>query len=195
MAGDDGVHALVERAQGGDGGAFGELYERFAPEIRRYLLRQVNGRQETAEDLTAEVFLKAFQRLGGYQARGLPFTAWLYRIARNHLIDHLRSARNRAVASLDVAPDVPAAGAESELAGVLDRRELAEALTGLSEEQRWVIRLRFLGGLTTAETARLVGKTEDAVKKLQARGLVRMRRSIEAARLAGNPALPMLGAA
>jgi RNA polymerase sigma-70 factor (ECF subfamily) len=174
----DDVRALVARAQGGDGGAFGELYERFAPEIRRYLLRQVHGRRETAEDLAEEVFVKALQRLGGYEARGLPFAAWLYRIARNHLIDHLRSTRGRAMASLDAAPDLPAAGAERDLAGVLDRRELAEALATLSAEQRRVVTLRFLDGLPTAETARVVGKTQDAVKKLQARGLAALRRAL-----------------
>src|SRR5688572_28570759 len=90
----DEVQDLVERAQGGDGGAFGELYERFSPEIQRYLLRQVRGHREAAEDLTEEVFVKALRRLGGYQARGLPFAAWLYRIARNHLIDHVRSTHH-----------------------------------------------------------------------------------------------------
>src|SRR3712207_5108961 len=136
MAGVDEVQALVARAQGGDGGAFGELYERFAPEIRRYLLRQVHGAREVAEDLTEEVFLKALQRLGGYEARGLPFAAWLYRIARNHLIDYLRAARHRVTAPLDAVPDLPAADAERELAGALDRHELADALAGLSEDQR-----------------------------------------------------------
>ena len=184
----------VARAQGGDGGAFGELYERFAPEIGRYLLRQVHGRRETAEDLTEEVFLKALQRLGGYQARGLPFAAWLYRIARNHLIDHIRATRKRATAPLDAAPDLAADGAERELAGALDRHELAEALAGLSDDQRQVVSLRFLAGLTSAETARLVGKSEDAVKKLQARGLARMRKHIEAARRAGG-GMPVVRAA
>ena len=187
----DDVQVLVERAQGGDGGAFGELYEQFAPEIRRYLLRQVHGRREAAEDLTEEVFVKALHRLGGYQARGLPFAAWLYRIARNHLIDHIRASRTRVVASLDAAPDRPAADAERALAGVLDRHELVEALARLSADQRRVVELRFLAGLSTAETARLVGKTEDAVKKLQARGLVRMRRIIEATRLAGGERLAL----
>jgi RNA polymerase sigma-70 factor (ECF subfamily) len=207
MVGVDEVQDLVERAQGGDGGAFGELYERFSPEIQRYLLRQVRGHREAAEDLTEEVFVKAFRRLGGYQARGLPFAAWLYRIARNHLIDHVRSTHHRVLASLDAIPDLAAADAERELANTLDRHELDEALAGLTEDQRRVVALRFLEGLTTAETARIVGKCEDAVKKLQARGLVRMRKSIEAARRRGGETLdaraapsrgaklPMLGAA
>jgi RNA polymerase sigma-70 factor, ECF subfamily len=187
MAGvDDEMQDLVERAQGGDGGAFGELYERFAPEIRLYLLRQLCGQHEAAEDLTEEVFVKVLRRLGDYQMRGLPFSAWLYRIARNHLIDHLRATRHRATAPLDAVPDLPAPDAERDLAGALDRHELAQALARLSDEQRRVVSLRFLEGLTTAETAQFMSKTEDAVKKLQARGLTRMRKSIAAARLAGD---------
>jgi len=190
MAATDGaVQALVERAQGGDGGAFGELYERFAPEIRLHLLRQLRGQPEAAEDLTEEVFVKVLRSLGGYQARGLPFSAWLYRIARNHLIDHLRATRKRATAQLDAVPDLPAPDAERDLAGTLDRHELAEALARLSDDQRRVVSLRFLQGLTTAETARRMGKTEDAVKKLQARGLTQMRKRIAAARLADDGAL------
>ena len=124
------VQVLVERAQAGDGGAFGELYEQFA-EIFRFLLRRVNGDRETAEDLTEEVFLKALQRLGGYQFRGLPFGAWLYRIARNHLIDHLRSRPRQTTNSLDTTRS-PATGAEQVMDRSLDRHELAFALGQLA---------------------------------------------------------------
>src|SRR5262249_25771808 len=114
------VQTLVERAQSGDGGAFGELYEQFAPEIYRYLLRHLNGRRESAEDLTEEVFLKVLERLGSYQFRGLPFSAWLYRIARNHMIDHLRSRPKQVVSSLDTAPQIPEKKAEQGLDPSLD---------------------------------------------------------------------------
>jgi RNA polymerase sigma-70 factor, ECF subfamily len=185
----DDVQAVVERARGGDSGAFGELYERFAPEIRRYLVRQLYGRHEAAEDLTEEVFIKALQHIGSYEGRGLPFAAWLYRIARNHLIDHLRSSKNRAWDSLDDAPDLHAPEAERALANTLDRHELIEALGRLTDDQRQVVSLRFLGEMTTAETARIMGKSEDAVKKLQARALVQMRRIIEHARRIGDTPL------
>ena len=115
------VQTLVERAQSGDGGAFGELYEQFAPEIFRYLLRHLNGRRESAEDLTEEVFLKVLERLGSYQFRGLPFSAWLYRIARNHMIDHLRSRPKQIVSSLDAAPEIPEKKAELVMDRSLDR--------------------------------------------------------------------------
>lgn len=176
------VQVLVERAQAGDGGAFGELYEQFAPEIFRYLLRHLNGRREAAEDLTEEVFLKVLERLGSYQFRGLPFSAWLYRIARNHMIDHLRARPRQVVTSLDLAPEIPEKRAEQVIDRSLDRHELAYALERLTSDQRHVVTLRFLDGFTTAETAEIMGKTEDAVKKLQARGLVQLRRIIEQAR-------------
>jgi len=178
------VQSLVERAQAGDGGAFGELYEQFAPEIFRYLLRHLNGRRESAEDLTEEVFLKVLERLGSYQFRGLQFSAWLYRIARNHMIDHLRSRPRQIISSLDQAPEIPEKKAEQTMDRSLDRHELTYALDRLTSDQRHVVTLRFLDGFTTAETAEIMGKTEDAVKKLQARGLVQLRRIIETARRA-----------
>jgi RNA polymerase sigma-70 factor (ECF subfamily) len=178
------VQSLVERAQAGDGGAFGELYEQFAPEIFRYLLRHLNGRRESAEDLTEEVFVKVLERLGSYQFRGLPFSAWLYRIARNHMIDHLRSRPRQVISSLDQAPEIPEKKAEQTMDRSLDRHELTYALDRLTSDQRHVVTLRFLDGFTTAETAEIMGKTEDAVKKLQARGLVQLRRIIETARRA-----------
>ena len=178
------VQSLVERAQAGDGGAFGELYEQFSPEIFRYLLRHLNGRRESAEDLTEEVFLKVLERLGSYQFRGLPFSAWLYRIARNHMIDHLRSRPRQIISSLDAAPEIPEKKAELVMDRSLDRHELSYALERLTSDQRHVVTLRFLDGFTTAETAEIMGKTEDAVKKLQARGLVQLRRIIEQARRA-----------
>jgi len=176
------VQVLVERAQAGDGAAFGQLYEQFAPEITRYLVRHLNGQREAAEDLTEEVFLKVYERIGSYQFRGLPFSAWLYRIARNHMIDFLRARPRQIVSSLEDAPEIPEKRAEQVMDRSLDRHELTYALNRLTSDQRRVVTLRFLDGFTTAETAEISGKTEDAVKKLQARGLVQLRRILEQAR-------------
>jgi RNA polymerase sigma-70 factor, ECF subfamily len=134
------------------------------------------------------VFLKVLERIGSYQFRGLPFSAWLYRIARNHMIDHLRARPRQIVSSLDAAPEIPEKRAEQVMDRSLDRHELTYALNRLTSDQRQVVTLRFLDGFTTAETAEIMGKTEDAVKKLQARGLVQLRRIIEHARRAEQPA-------
>src|SRR5918995_4029885 len=87
---------LVARAQRGEADAFAALYEAHAAGIERFLRRHLGHRADgQAEDLTAEVFLRAFERLDRYVDRGLPFAAWLYRLARNLLIDHLRAAPRR----------------------------------------------------------------------------------------------------
>ena len=199
------MQVVIQRAQNGDGGAFGELYEHFSPQINRYLLRNLNGHREAAEDLTAEVFVKVLERLHRYQFRGLPFSAWLYRIARNHTIDHLRSLPKQFVGSIEDGPEIPERHSQHAMNQSLDRQEITGALQHLTPEQRRVVVLRFLNGLTTAETAMTMSKTEDAVKKLQARGLVQLRRILERAQqvgvrstrrpLAPVPPVAVLGAA
>ncbi|MBA2450496.1 MAG: sigma-70 family RNA polymerase sigma factor [Chloroflexi bacterium] len=179
---------LVERAQSGDGEAFGELYERLHPEIFRYLVRHLGGRREMAEDLTEEVFLKVLERIDKYQFRGLPFSAWLYRIARNHLIDHVRAQPKQPLCSLESGAEIAERGAELVLDRQLDQQELSSALSRLTAEQQQVVKLRFLMGQTTAETAAAMEKTEDAIKKLQARGLAQLRRILEQARSAEGAA-------
>jgi len=184
--GKDEIQILVRRAQDGDAGALGELYEQFAPEIVRYVFHHLNNHRQDAEDLTDEVFVKVLQRLSGYEYRGVPFSAWLYRIARNHVIDHMRTQPRRCIASIDAVAEVTDRAAERALTASLDKNELIDALTLLSDDQRRVVSLRFLTGHSTAEVATIVGKSEDAVKKLQARGLAQMRRILETGRRAGH---------
>src|SRR5688572_8353744 len=83
--------ALVARAQGGDQQAFADLYEAYRPLVYRFLRRRIDGADEVVEDLTEDVFVKLYEKLDRYVERGLPFTAWLYRIAHNQLVDHLRA--------------------------------------------------------------------------------------------------------
>ena len=167
---------LVRLAQAGDTSAFGALYEEHAPAIHRFLRRRMDGPDEVVEDLTAEVFVKVYEKLERYEERGLPFTAWLYRIARNHLIDHLRRWPRVATSSLAKAGEVPEQASQRATARVLDLRVLEPALARLPVEQRRTVELRFLHGLSVAETAALMDRSDEAVKKLQARGLVNLRR-------------------
>ncbi len=175
---------LVARAQQGEADAFAALYEAYAPAMERYLWRRLGCHADgRAEDLTAEVFLRAYERLDRYVDRGLPFAAWLYRLARNLLIDHLRVATRQAADSLERAPEVVAVAdrAAARAAGqVLDRQTLGPALARLTPDQRRALELRFLEDLPTAEVAAILGKTEDGVKKLQARGLAALRRLLAA---------------
>src|SRR3712207_130797 len=106
-----------------------------------------------------------------YVERGLPFTAWLYRIAHNHLVDHLRSRPRYAANSLDSVAEVAERSAPSAFGRVLDQQALAPALARLTPEQRRAVELRFLEGLSVAETAEAMNRSDEAVKKLQARAL------------------------
>src|SRR3954464_14234560 len=101
------VAELVTRAQQGDQTAFASLYEQYAPLVYRFLRRRLDGADEMVEDLTEDVFVKVYEKLDRYVERGLPFTAWLYRIAHNHLVDYLRSLPRTTATSLDDVAEVP----------------------------------------------------------------------------------------
>jgi RNA polymerase sigma-70 factor (ECF subfamily) len=173
------VQALVRRAQEQDGQAFGALYELYARKVYSYLYYHLNGRAQEAEDLTADIFIKVFEKISSYQFRGVPFSAWLFRIAHNHLIDHVRSRPRQPLVPLEAVAEIKETATLQEIDRRLTIEQLSGALTQLTREQRQVIILRFIEGLSTAETAQATGKTEDAVKKLQARGLATLKRVLE----------------
>ena len=171
---------LVARAQSGDREAFGDLYERLAPKVYNYLYHQVDGRAALAEDLTEEVFVKVLEKLRRYQDRGLPFAAWVYRVAHNHLVDYFRTLPKHGVVSIDCCYDLSESKAEQSLDQALTHSELMKALKRLTDDQRRVVELRFLQGMNIYETSQIIGKSEDAVKKLQARGLMALQRVLGA---------------
>src|SRR5262249_37335023 len=170
--------ALVERACRGDADAFGRLYELHLDRIYRYVYYRVGSSNE-AEDLTEHVFLKAWEAIGRYESRGLPFAAWLYRMAHNAVIDHYRA--RRPTASLDETFDLederqnPVASAEA----LFDREELKAAIQRLNQDQQTVIILRFTEGLSHAEVGRILGKSEGAVRVIQHRALGVMARFLK----------------
>ena len=169
---------LVAQAQQGDQMAFATLYEQYRPLVYRFLRRRLDGSDETVEDLTEDVFVKLYEKLDRYVERGLPFTAWLYRIAHNRLVDYVRTLPRHAAQPLDVVADIPEHQTGSEYRSVLDRETLEPALARLTAEQRKAVELRFLQGMSVAETAAAMGRSEEAVKKLQARALANLRRSL-----------------
>ncbi|MCX6024060.1 MAG: sigma-70 family RNA polymerase sigma factor [Chloroflexi bacterium] len=172
------VSELVRRAQERDRAAFGELYELYGRKVYAYLSYNLNGRPHEAEDLTEEVFLKVLEKIDSYRNTGAPFSAWLYRIAHNHLVDYVRHRKREPALSLEDTPPgmEPSSSDEQEMALRLDSQGLTEALRELTFEQRQVILLRFIQDLSIADTARIVGKGEDAVKKLQSRALKSLKR-------------------
>ncbi len=170
------VAELVRRAQDGDADAFAALYEEYAPQVQRFLARRLHGSADVAEDLTADIFVKVLHKLDRYDDRGQPFAAWLFRLARNHFVDYLRSLPRQSVGSIDEAAELRAPRAEASIVQMLDRHTIEGALARLTPIQREAVSLRFLDGKRVTEVAAIMGRTEDSVKKLQARGLEALRR-------------------
>jgi RNA polymerase sigma-70 factor (ECF subfamily) len=177
----DAAAELVARAQQGDQQAFASLYEQYSPLVHRFVRRRLDGSEQIIEDLTEEVFVKVYEKLDRYAERGLPFTAWLYRIAHNHLVDYLRTLPRLATHSLDEVAEMPERETTSDYTRVLDRQSLEPALAHLTPEQRQAVELRFMQGMSVAETATTMGRSDEAVKKLQARALVNLRRHLSPA--------------
>ena len=170
--------ALVRAAKSGDASAFGELYERYRDPIYRYCLSRT-GTAHEAEDLTSDVFVKALQSIDRYQERGLPFVAFLYRIARNAAIDRSRTLKQPL--SVDELVTEPASrqNVEADATLAVDRSILLAALTKLKAEHRDVIVMRFIEGYSALEVAAALGKTEGAVRTLQHRALERLRKEFD----------------
>lgn len=179
-ADDAAVVALVDRVVADrDPTAFGELYDLFVDRVYRYLYFRTGQRAE-AEDLTEQVFLKAWEAIGRYRWQGRPFLAWLYRLAHNVHIDHVRKQRPTTSLTDDNHPiDVPSEVAATELGRRLDADLIARALAQLTTEQRRVIVLKFIEGLGNAEIACIMNKREGAIRALQMRALLSLRRVLE----------------
>lgn len=170
--------SLVHRAQQQDGEAFAQLYETYFDRIYRYILLKI-GRKGEAEDLAQQVFLNAFQSLASYKWRGLPFSSWLFRIAHNLVVDHLRKASRERSFPLEEwrtmeVKDDPASLAEQKLS----IEQLLAASQALSPAQQEVLRLRFAAELSIAEVAKIMGKSEGAIKALQHSALVKLRQAL-----------------
>lgn len=164
---------LVQRAQAGDREAFGDLYERHLDAVYRYVFYRVSDSRE-AEDLTETVFLKAWTALPRYRPTEFPFTAWLYRIAHNLLVDRLRSHKAQAPLDDSISDDAPSL--EAHLAQRELHTALRQAWARLDAAQQQVLALRFLSNLSHAETAQVIGCSEGAARVLQHRALAALRR-------------------
>ena len=169
---------LVERARAGDRQAFGELYDRYAALTYRHIHCMVSDRQG-AEDLTAQTFLHALQAIGRYEERGIPFQVWLLRIARNLAINHWRFHRNHPCGNHGSEEGRSMLSPESFCEAKLLEDEVWAAVQQLKGDQRQVIILRFLDGLSYADVAQVLGKSIGAVRVIQYRALSALRRALE----------------
>jgi RNA polymerase sigma-70 factor, ECF subfamily len=169
------VWALVRRAQNGDAEGFGQLYDRYVDVVFRYLYHRV-GDRATAEDFTSETFVRALRRIDSLTFQGRDVGAWLVTIARNIVLDHVKSSRYRLeVATADMRDaDRATDGPEEAVLQRLTNAELMAGIAQLSDEQRECLVLRFLQGLSVAETAAAMGKKDGAIKALQHRAVRRL---------------------
>ena len=172
------VDQLVRSAQDGDAASFAALYEHFSAAIYRYVSFKT-GSPVDAEDITGEVFVKMLESIRSFKPQGYPFSSWLYRIAHNLVVDHFRVRGRRKTVPLETTENTVGSSA-SELDSYVEIKlsmvEVRKAMVDLTDLQREVIALRFAAGLSVAETAKAVGKKENAVKALQHAGLKKLRR-------------------
>jgi RNA polymerase sigma-70 factor (ECF subfamily) len=178
------IQALVALAQDGDREAFGQLYDLYVDTVFRYVLVRV-GDRPLAEDLTTETFIRALRRIDGFTWQGRDLAAWLVTIARNLVVDHVKSARFRfEVTTADMRDaDRRVDAPDDEVLTRLRDERIVEAIRGLGADQAECITLRFLQGLSLAETAEVLGKSQGAVKQLQLRATRALRAALEGVEL------------
>jgi RNA polymerase sigma-70 factor, ECF subfamily len=171
------IERLVRQAQAGDAWAYGRIFDHFHLPVYRYIASRVQ-RPSDAEDLTQLVFVKALEALPRYEARGIPFGGWLFRLARNTVIDHIRTRHEHAdlEAATGHAGSEPGPHEVTVLRQELD--EVAAALAALTDEQRDAIALRFFAGLSAREAAAVMGKQEGTIRGLQFRAIAALRREL-----------------
>ncbi|MBK5225428.1 MAG: sigma-70 family RNA polymerase sigma factor [Thermoleophilia bacterium] len=173
---------LVRRVQKGNLEAFGVIYDGFFDSVYAYVFRQVRSHANT-EDIVSQVFLDAFEKIGAFRWRGAGFAAWLFRIARNDVLDDFRrrGVRAREVALSEVVIEqLPAKfSVEDEMERMWDEQELLDAIDCLSEDQRQVMLLKLMLDFTNKQIAEVIDKNEGAVKALRRRALLSLRRILE----------------
>jgi len=165
---------LIQRAQQGDPAAVGFIFQQHYQQIFRYLFYKVGG-IEAAEDLTSEVFVRMMRGLTEYRHQGGSIQAWLFQIARNLSVDYFRSESHRNTTYLDDTLPAKNEDVETEVDRRLTSAELSQAISELPDDQRDVLILRFVIGLSIADVALIIQRSEDAVKGLQRRGLTALR--------------------
>lgn len=166
---------LVMRAVERDATAFAELYDRHVIRIYRHVYYLVND-PTTAEDLTAQTFLKAWEAIDRYKERGAPIVAWLLRISHNLTVSFLRSKRDHSELDEGFMDHKSRNSPEEALEQSADEKSMREAVLKLREEQRQVIMLRFVEEMDYREVADIIGKSVPAVRVIQHRALGNLRK-------------------
>ena len=174
---DAAIDRLVQEARAGDAWAFGLLFDHYHLPVYRYIASRVH-RPSDAEDLTQLVFVKALEALPRYEVRGIPFGGWLFRLARNAIIDQIRTRRDHLSLVTATTRETEDAGPEAVAVLREDLQRVARALSDLTDDQREVIELRFFAGLSVLEAAVAMGRQEGTIRGLQFRAIASLRRSL-----------------
>jgi RNA polymerase sigma-70 factor (ECF subfamily) len=172
--------SLIRRAQQRDQEAFTQLYERHFDRIYRYVALRIGDKIE-AEDMTQQVFINALRSISSFKWKGIPFSAWLFRIAHNQVVDYLRKKAKRATIPLDESQASTDINPQLVAERRLDVEQLLSATKRLTEAQREVVSLRFAGELSIAQVAKVMGKSEGAIKALQHSAIVALRKALSVA--------------
>jgi RNA polymerase sigma-70 factor (ECF subfamily) len=169
------IQGYVKMAVDGDVDAFGVLYNTFVNRIFRYVFFHVNDKMK-AEDITQEVFIKSWQAIRTCRGKEDTFSAWLYRIAHNHIVDTLRKSKQEI--SLEIIDPVGNTDTETEVEKSLEWQKVISALKTLPEPQRQLIILKFLEGAENDEIGDIMGKRQGAIRALQMRALDNLRQKL-----------------
>jgi RNA polymerase sigma-70 factor (ECF subfamily) len=167
---------LVELARAGDKHAFGELYERYLEKIYNYVYYRT-GNHHDAEDLTARVFFRAMAHIQNYTERGVPFQAWLYRIAHNLVANWHRDSGRRKIVPLDefISSSLHMEAPDRHMEDRQERESLLSAIRRLPEDRQQLLLLKFVEGLSNADIGAIMDRTEGAIKSLYHRTLIALR--------------------
>lgn len=166
------LRALVDLAKDGDAEAYGQLYDHYVTGVFRFIYYRVSS-QQLAEDLTSETFVRALRAIQRFNWQGKDFGAWLTTIARNLVADHFKSSRARLEIVTETIPEgrVTVTSPEDEVLALISNQMLFEAVNSLPKEQRDCVLMRFIQGLSIAQTAAALGRSEGAIKQLQLRAV------------------------
>ncbi len=174
---DAAIEQLVELARAGDVESFGALFDHYHEPVYRFVASRVRDPTE-AEDLTQVVFVKALEALPRYESRGVPFGGWLFRLARNAVIDFIRTRREHIELEALAERSGHEPGPHDQVLLREDLAEMRRALGALTEEQRDVIALRFFAGLSAKEAAEAMNKQDGTIRGLQFRAVAALRREL-----------------
>jgi len=170
-----GIEKLVSRAIDGDGDAFGRLYDMHVDRVYRHIYYRVSNNAD-AEDLTQQVFFKAWQAISRYKKTASPFLAWLIKISHNLVIDFYRAKKSETYIDFDVVDTKPETDPEHLAEVHFNQQQIRQSILKLHGDQQQVILMRFIEDFSYAEIAASLGKSEGAIRVILHRGLARLRK-------------------